>query len=71
MAKARRAAVNLGLLENWNALNGAIMSLAEEAVALLLAHEQKNRNRLTFTLRLHSRLNRLRRERERREIARA
>lgn len=67
--ETRKAKSNL--LENWNVLNEALMGLGEEDVALLLAHEQRHRNRLTFTLRLHSRLNRLRRERERREIARA
>lgn len=67
MAKRRRA-VNLAVLENWTALNGAIMRLDEEDTALLLAAERKGQARKTFVLRLHSRLNRLRRERERSEL---
>lgn len=66
MAK-RRAAI--ALLDNWNTLNKGLMALGEKDVARLLAHEEANRNRLTFTLRLHARLNRLRRERERQGLA--
>lgn len=66
---ARRRATPAELLANWNTLNGAIMGLGEVEVARLLDSEVGGANRLTFVLRLHSRLNRLRRERERRALA--
>lgn len=59
----------LALLANWNTLNGALMRLSEEEVGLLLAHERSGKNRLSYTLRLHARLTRLRSERERRGLA--
>jgi hypothetical protein len=66
----RKSAINPGeLLGNWNTLNKGLMKLTEAEVALLLAHEQRTQNRITFTLRLHSRLNKLRSERERRALA--
>lgn len=57
-------------LHDWGTLNRALMKLAEPAVTRLLRRERDGRNRLTFTMRIHARLNRLRRERERRELAR-
>lgn len=68
MAKRNSAAL-LGLLENWIRLNAGLMKLPEADVVLLLAHERSNRNRFTFVSRLHSRFTKLRRERERRELA--
>lgn len=67
--KAKKAVVDLRLLDNWNTLNASLLRLTEEQVGALLAHEQAHKGRLTFTLRLHSRINRLRRERERRGLA--
>lgn len=61
--------VDLTLLGDWLALNKALPRLREAQVAKLLEHEQAHKGRLTFTLRLHARLNRLRRERERRDLA--
>lgn len=58
------------LLQNWNTLNASLMELKEREVAWLLSYEKKHRNRLTFTLRLHARLNKLRWERERIELVR-
>jgi hypothetical protein len=69
MAKKRDRAALLALLANWNTLNRALMGLGEDEVARLLLWERDGANRLTFALRLHSRLNRLRRERERRALA--
>jgi hypothetical protein len=59
------------LLKNWNTLNAALMDLTEREVAQLLSHEQENDNRITFILRLHARMNKLRSERERRALARS
>lgn len=67
VAKRKSAAVDL--LQNWNTLNGALLDLREEDVEALLKRERAGKNRLSYTLRLHSRLSRMRRERERREIA--
>lgn len=55
-------------LRNWGALNAALMELEEPAVAKLLEREKRGRNRLAFTLRIHARLNRLRRDRERHNL---
>ena len=53
------------LLKNWNTLNESLMTLSERDVARLLSHEEANDKRITFLLRLHARLNVLRRTRER------
>lgn len=60
----------LKLLGNWNTLNASLMKLKEREVAQLLAHERANKKRLTFMLRLHARLNKLKSERERVAIVR-
>lgn len=69
MGKTRMPERLARLLRNWNVLNAALMDLPEEDVTRLLAHEEQNDNRLTFTLRLHSRLNKLRWQRERGVLA--
>ncbi len=56
------------LLGNWNTLNENLMGLSEQQVGRLLTYEKHHNNRITFILRLHSRLNKLRRERERRVL---
>lgn len=55
----------IALLDNWTVLNQFIMQLSEKEAAFLFEYEKANRYRSTFVLRLHSRLNKLRRERER------
>jgi len=65
MGKTRMPARLAKLLHNWNVLNVNLMGLNERDVARLLAHEEANGKRLTFLLRLQSRLNKLRRARER------
>lgn len=69
MGRKRSVAALIALLDNWVTLNERLMELREQEVAALLSHEKKNRNRITFVLRLHSRMNKLRRERERRVLA--
>lgn len=65
MKKTRATAA----LANWTALNDALRATTDEAtVARLLAAERSGENRLTFTLRIHARLSKLRRERERRAL---
>jgi len=59
------------LLRNWNTLNEALMDLSERDVVRLLAHETKKERRVTFLLRLHARLNVLRRTRERVKLVHA
>lgn len=56
-------------LETWSALNDALRTAGEKACERLLVHEAKGKNRPTFLLRIHSRLNRVRRERERAALA--
>lgn len=56
-------------LSNWRALNAALMKLRdEEEIRDLLEAELRGKNRSRFVLRIHSRLNRVRRRRERREL---
>lgn len=57
-------------LRDWATLNVALMKMAEPDVVALLARERRGADRLTFTLRIHARLNRLRRDRERHELTR-
>lgn len=65
MGKTRKTGRLTSLLKNWVVLNLELMNLKERDVARLLAHEEKNGKRITFLLRLHARLNVLRRTRER------
>jgi len=57
-------------LASWIALNDALSRIEkEEAVHQLLDYELTHRARGMFAFRVHSRLNKLRADRERREIA--
>lgn len=56
------------LLGSWQGLNEGIFRLMEDELESLLAEEQKGKNRKMFVLRIHSRLNRLRGQRERRRL---
>jgi hypothetical protein len=64
-----QAKVTRALAKPWVAFNVELMKLTEAEVRRALDHEKTHRRRLTVILRLHSRLNRLRRERERNELA--
>lgn len=67
MPKARKD-VGHPNLRTWNELN-CILQTADEAKCLsLLETEKKGRARRTFLLRIHSRLNRVRRETERKKL---
>ena len=57
------------LLDNWMNLNKKMMQLSEEEIMFLLEAERIGRNRPAFLMRLHARFNRLRAERERKEIS--
>jgi len=67
MSKPKTKAAS-DILRNWTELNAALMSMNEAEVSALIAAEKKDRNRVTVLLRLQSRFNKLRRERERREL---
>lgn len=69
MVKRAEAAGVRALAKPWVEFNAVLMKLSEAEVAQALDHEKTHQRRLTFTLRLHSRLNRLRRERERTALA--
>lgn len=56
------------VLKTWIALNNVIRKADEAECLRLLQAERSGRRRQQFMLRIHSRLNRVRRERERREI---
>jgi hypothetical protein len=55
-------------LKTWNSLNVALMSADEELCRDLLKEECEGRNRPTFKKRIHSRLNKVRADRERLEL---
>jgi hypothetical protein len=55
-------------LANWTALNTALRTATEDECAALLRQERKAGNRIQYLLRIHGRYNRLRSDRERREI---
>lgn len=56
------------LLSNWATLNHTLMSLKEEEVRQLLDAELADTRRRSFVQRLHYRLNRIRFDRERKEL---
>ena len=55
-------------LSSWTALNDAMREADEALCQLLLKEELKGRKRKQFVLRIHSRLNRVRADRERLEL---
>lgn len=55
-------------LGSWVAMNEALKTLDEKACWELLKKEQANQQRAQFMLRIHGRANKLRAERERREL---
>lgn len=56
------------MLKNWETLNDALMLGDETLAQQLLVAERKGQNRLTFTKRIHSRINKLRADRERKAL---
>ena len=55
-------------LESWDSLNEFIMKANEKTCRELLDIEQKNRNRSQFVKRIHSRLNKVRADEERKKL---
>lgn len=55
-------------LSNWVAMNAALKELSEEKCWKLLQEEKNGQKRAQFMLRIHGRANKLRAERERREL---
>ena len=58
------------VLRTWIALNDALRNADEEYCQQLLKHEQAGKQRKQFILRIHSRLNKVRADRERVELTR-
>lgn len=56
------------VLQTWVALNEAIMGMGEADCKRLLKEEQRGRCRQQFLRRIHSRLNKVRADREREEL---
>ena len=56
-------------LETWIGLNEVLMTSNEADAQALLDAETGGKNRRMFLLRIHSRLNKLRAQRERKELA--
>lgn len=65
---ARNKSTGSPALDSWNGLNEILMDITEKECITLLKVEQKNLNRPTFVKRIHSRINRMRAERERAEL---
>lgn len=59
---------NLNPLSSWVAMNEALKTISEEECWALLEEEKKGQQRVQFMLRIHGRANKLRAERERREL---
>lgn len=55
-------------LSSWPELNARLAKLPEEELKRLLGRELRGKRRVHFLLRLHGRYNKLRAERERREL---
>lgn len=55
-------------LKSWLDLNAALMEADEQLCQKLLSEEIGGRNRQAFKRRIHSRINKLRAERERKEL---
>ena len=55
-------------LDSWNALNDKLRTADEAICNALIAQEKASRNRRTFIKRIHSRLNKVRADRERQEL---
>jgi hypothetical protein len=55
-------------LTSWEALNTALLLATEETAVYLLEAELEGARRPTFARRIHSRINKLRADRERREL---
>ena len=55
-------------LSTWRALNDALRGSNEKTCRTLLAKEKRGLNRQRFLLRIHSRINKVRADRERREL---
>ena len=58
------------VLNSWEGLNETIMKLGEPECHSLLNAERTGRRRVGFLLRIHSRINKLRADRERTELRR-
>ena len=58
-------------LDTWNDLNAFIRAASEIEAKRLLADELAGKKRFTFLLRIHSRLNKVRADRERADLKKA
>lgn len=61
-------AKQIDYLENWVVLNKHVQKLDEDTLRKLIDKEKKGHNRPQFLVRLHGRYNRLRAQREKKEI---
>lgn len=55
-------------LDTWVLLNATVATLDEDGCVQLLAQEKNGKRRRMFLLRIHSRLNKVRADRERAEL---
>lgn len=58
----------MAALDTWVELNSAVMSADEKTCHELLKQEKAGKKRQQFMLRIHSRINKIRAERERGEL---
>jgi hypothetical protein len=64
----KKKPVNNPALRSWLALNDALREASEPVCEALLEEELKGRKRKCFVKRIHSRLNKVRADRERAEL---
>lgn len=65
---AKKKPITDPALASWDALNAAIMEMDEKQAQALLKKELVGRKRTMFVRRIHSRINKLRADRERKEL---
>lgn len=68
MRKANKGHNLSEVLSSWINLNSALKGADEDYCNQLLSHERANKRRKQFMLRIHSRLNKVRADRERAEL---
>ena len=65
---AKKKPITDPALASWDALNAAVMQMDEKQAQALLKKELAGRKRTMFVKRIHSRINKLRADRERAEL---
>lgn len=68
MATKKENSFDPAVLTSWASLHAEIHTFTEEQLSKMLTYEKNNKNRTQILLRLHAKFNKLRADRERREL---